>query len=127
MVWQTAPADRICSHSGIGIADHDGRAEEAMALHVETLREGLGFGLEDRGGQQIAHAAPGIALEHDEAPGKELAVVRDPGGRRKNGVDLRRRRPRAGHGFCRTGAARQQQIERAGRGAIEGGGCGIHC
>ncbi len=102
------------------------RAQESEAFHVEAFRSGLGFGFQQALGQHLAHAAAGVTLEHDEAPGKQLAMVGHPRRRGQDRLELRRRRPRTGHGLGRARPAGQQQVDRVGGGTVKGGRCGIH-
>ncbi|MEI9989682.1 MAG: hypothetical protein WDM86_06555 [Rhizomicrobium sp.] len=104
---------------------HDRRAQEAVALQIETfLPRRLGF--EQARRQEFTHAAAGFALEHDEAPGEQLAVIRHPRGGGQDRFELLGRRPRSRHGLGRAGTARQQQVDGIGGGTVEGGRCGIH-
>jgi len=43
-------------------------------------------------GDGVAGGAPRLTLEHDEAPRRELAVIRDPRGDGEQRIDLGRRR-----------------------------------
>jgi len=93
-----APADSTCSHSGIftcgparlTTCDHERRAGQPLALVVELIRLGLGiFGAERRlDGLPCSKAR--LALEYDEAPWRELAMVRHARGDRQKRLDLGR-------------------------------------
>ena len=81
MFWQTAPADRdllpfrnrdTFAHTADD-ADHDGRAQEALALLGEALWRALV--LVEGAGKNVAHRRAGLALEQDEPPRRQLAVI----------------------------------------------------
>src|SRR6267154_1096297 len=107
-------------------ADHDGCAQESTAFRFDALWRSLGFGLQKALYQQFAHAVSAVALEHDEAPGKQLAVV---GGARRDGQNLLElKHGRAGlcHGLCRPRTARKQQVESRKSGSVKNRGCSFH-
>ena len=111
--WQTAPADSSCSHTGILICSRV--AAPALFLHLLVA---LAFGFHHLG-QDVAGAAAALALDDQEAPGKQLAVVRRPRARLQNvgqllfgGAGLR-------HRLGRAGAAAEQQIQRVWRRVVE--------
>ena len=93
-----APAESTCSHSGIftcgaarlTTATTSGRAGEARALVLDLLRRRVGI-LGDEGvGDRLAGLEPRLALEHDEAPRHELAVIGHPRGDGQQRLDLGR-------------------------------------
>jgi hypothetical protein len=80
-----APADSSCSHAG-------------------TLGCGLVKLLSEHLRDDIAGPRPGIALEHDEAPRRQLAVVRHPRADGQDGVEFARSGAGPAHlaGFYRS-------------------------
>ena len=96
--------------------DHERGLREALPLGGDLLRVGVGIvGLEG-GREHLAEAAARLALDQDEAPGHQLAVVRHPGGDRQEGLDLRLARPGLAQPARRDGAALQE----AGKAIIHG-------
>src|SRR5262249_54193823 len=83
---------------------------EAMLLEFDLLRIGVGVIVEESLRDYIPRAQARLALEYDEAPRHELAVIGHPRGDRKQRVELSRDRTRSGefHWFYR--AARLQEV-----------------
>ena len=82
-------------HVGRGAAhdrDHQRRAGEPGAFVRDMFLFGVGVFGDEGGGDGLAGLLPRLALEHDEAPGGELAVVGYPGGDGQQGLEFRRRR-----------------------------------
>ena len=78
-----APAESTCSHSGIftcgparlTTAITSGARARRLRSYVDLLRLGVGIFGAERGPMAVAGREPRLALEHDEAPGRELAMV----------------------------------------------------
>ena len=79
----------------------------AVALGIVGLEGGC---------EHLAKASARLALDQDEAPGHELAVVRHPGGDLQEGLDLRLARPGPAQPARRDGTALQE----AGKAIIHG-------
>ena len=87
--------------------DHQRRAYETLAFGRDMLRFRVRiFGVEGRSNRRASRTAR-LALEHDEAPRRELAVIGHPRGDGQERVDLGRRW---------TGAGKLDRFERAPRG-----------
>ena len=57
--------------------DHQWRAREPLALECNLLGCGAGVIGGKGGGDRFAGGISRVAFEHDEAPGRELAVIGD--------------------------------------------------
>ena len=117
-----APAESTCSHSGI-LTCGAARLTTAITSGARASRLALGFGLlglgvgifgAERRGDRVAGGEPRVALEDDEAPGRELAVVGHARGDGQQRFDLRRRRTGAGQLDRLDGAAGFEQFQGVG-------------
>ena len=91
----TAPADRPARIRDLGARftptpprPRAARGQSA-ALGLDLVRRGVRVVVHEGRGLDIAEAAPALALDEDEAPRGQPAVVRHAGGDRQQGVDLR--------------------------------------
>ena len=86
-------------HVRRGAAHHGNdqrRARQPATLELDLVGGRFGMiGLE-AGGDRFTGGEPGVALEHDEAPRNELAVIGHPRRDRQQGLKLGRGRDRAG-------------------------------
>jgi len=127
-VWQQAPAERICSHSGMGMAsrtrlttptNHRGTTE-AFALGAQAFFADIRIVFAKALSQNLAHAGSRLAFEYQEPPWRELAVIGHSRGSLNNCVEFRSVGSRAGHRLCGARPAAQQQSENARRRIVEG-------
>ncbi len=77
--------------------DDEGRAGEAAEFLRPSLFVEVGLVLEPDHQRDAAGALARGALEHDEAPRRELAVVGHARGKAEDRLELLGRRARAGH------------------------------
>jgi hypothetical protein len=77
--------------------DNERGLQESGALLLDLIRCRLRIFLREQSCENIPGAGAGVTLEHDEAPGRELAVIGHAGADGENGVELGRRRAGAGH------------------------------
>jgi hypothetical protein len=110
---QTAPADNSCSHSGIFTCG-------AAALDGQPVLAGLRLPRGENFRARRARAGAGLAFEHDEAPGRELAVIGNARRQRENLRDLLLGRGRPLHQRRRRGAAFGEQVQRVVHGLLTG-------
>jgi len=94
--------------------DHQRRAGEARALVRDVFRLGIGIFGDERRGDRLAGLLPSLALEHDETPWGELAVVGYPGSDGQQGRKFGRRGPRRPEFVRLDRAAMPQKINGIG-------------
>ena len=100
-----APADNSCSHAGTlgcGLVKlttpiTSGASVSRLLLDLDVGRRRRRIFLREHLGDDLAGAGAGIALEHDEAPRRELAVIGHPRADGQDGLELGRRGAGAGH------------------------------
>src|SRR6266542_2717293 len=120
-----APADSTCSHSGIFTCGParlttamTSGAREPVSFGFDVLRLGIRILGRKRRDDRLAGREAGLALENDETPGHELAVIGHAGSNRQQGLDLGRGGTGAGQFDRLDRAAGLEQLERVGHPGI---------
>ncbi len=99
--------------------DHQRRAGEPQALVRDMFRLGIGIFGDERRGDRLARLLPGVTLEDDETPRRQLAVIGYPGGDGQQRLEFGRRGA-GGHQLVRLyRAATPQKINGIGHEGLQ--------
>ncbi len=100
------------------------RSLEELRLEVEAVLAMIGMERMPALAHDLAKSAARIALEQDETPGRELAMVGYPHRDGEDALQLFISRPRPGHRLDRSGLAGLEEGKDGGR-VVEGGHGGL--